>query len=200
MHFVGIKQYEAPPVCLSEILRYAGVRGEAPEIEARIKDMLPELLPLFSYSVCYSVQEIKREGEVLDLGLTRLCSDTASRALAGCEAVLFLVATVGHGIDRFVARSAVTSPAAAQLANAIGTERVEMLCDAFCADIANGKIAEGWLPRPRVSPGYGDLALALQQDIFRALTPSVKIGVSLTERLQMSPSKSVSALIGLQKR
>ena len=187
-------------MCLSEILRYAGVRGEAPEVAARVEKLLAEVLPLLSYSVCYSVQEIKREGELLDLGIARLCSKTAARALADCDAVLFMVATVGHGIDRFVLRSAVTSPAVAQLADAIGTERIEALCDAFCRDIANGEVGDGRQPRPRISPGYGDLSLALQQDIFRALTPSAKIGVALTEHFQMSPSKSVSALVGLQKR
>ena len=51
--------------------------------------------------------------------------------------------------------------------------------------------------RDRFSPGYGDLSLALQKDIFAVLDCPRKIGITLNESLLMSPSKSVTAIIGV---
>ena len=80
---------------------------------------------------------------------------------------------------------------------AIGAERVEALCDAFCADVKRRAAEEGLCPRPRFSPGYGDVPLELQRDIFRVLDCPRKIGLTLNGSLLMTPSKSVTAVIGL---
>jgi hypothetical protein len=79
---------------------------------------------------------------------------------------------------------------------ALGSERVEALCDEFCRLMAIESKRE---LRPRFSPGYGDLPLELQRDIFRLLEPSRRIGVVLNDSLLMSPSKSVTAIIGIEK-
>ena len=55
----------------------------------------------------------------------------------------------------------------------------------------------GLHPVPRFSPGYGDFPLEAQKDIFRTLDCSRKIGLTLNESLLMSPSKSVTAIVGL---
>lgn len=54
--------------------------------------------------------------------------------------------------------------------------------------------------RPRFSPGYGDFPLECQQGIAAALELSKRIGVMLTDRLMMTPSKSVTAVMGLSQR
>ena len=50
--------------------------------------------------------------------------------------------------------------------------------------------------KPRFSPGYGDLSLEVQKEIFSLLDCPRKIGVSLGDSLLMTPSKSVTAIIG----
>ena len=77
---------------------------------------------------------------------------------------------------------------------AIGAERIEALCDAFCDDISKEyNIAI----KPRFSPGYGDLPLECQKDIFAVISPEKHIGLTLTDSMLMSPSKSVTAIVGL---
>ena len=88
------------------------------------------------------------------------------------------------------------SPAKALFFQAIGAERIESLCDTFCAELKEN----GLQLRPRFSPGYGDLPLDLQKDLFRVLDCSRKIGLTLNESLLMSPSKSVTAIIGIGGR
>ena len=62
------------------------------------------------------------------------------------------------------------------------------------SDIAN---EYGVSVNPRFSPGYGDLPLGTQKDIFALLDCERKIGVTLNDSLLMSPSKSVTAFLGL---
>jgi hypothetical protein len=72
---------------------------------------------------------------------------------------------------------------------AIGTERIESLCDAFCNEFEKAT--------HRVSAGYGDLPLEIQPQIFALLDCSRKIGLTLNQSLVMSPTKSVTAIFGL---
>ena len=83
---------------------------------------------------------------------------------------------------------------------ALGAERIEALADAFALDIRNEKQKNGLLTKPRVSPGYGDISLELQRDIFRILGCEKRIGLTLNGTLTMSPTKSVSAFIGIYRK
>ena len=109
-------------------------------------------------------------------------------------------ATVGLEMDRLIARYGGVSPARSLLFQALGAERIEALCDAFCARTAEDLARQGRGVTVRFSPGYGDVPLGLQNDIFRALDCPRKIGLTLNESLLMSPSKSVTAVFGVTDR
>ena len=87
------------------------------------------------------------------------------------------------------------SPLKALIFQGIGAERIEALCDSFCDDI---KKEYNCIMKPRFSPGYGDLSLKIQKDIFKVLNPEKNIGLYLNDSLSMSPSKSVTAFAGLK--
>ena len=78
---------------------------------------------------------------------------------------------------------------------ALGAERIESLCDTFCNDMNNEL---GVRLKPRFSAGYGDLPLEVQKDIFRVLDCPRKIGLTLNDSLLMSPTKSVTAIVGIE--
>ena len=134
----------------------------------------------------------------LFLGTHPLPGQVLSRHLQNCPKVILFAATVGLTIDRIIQRHFVTEPAIAVWLNAIGSERVEALCRLFCTELKADYAAEGLVPIERFSPGYGDLPLAFQKDIFTLLDCPRKIGVTLNQSLLMSPEKSVSALVGLR--
>ena len=67
-------------------------------------------------------------------------------------------------------------------------------------EISEEKNSEGFICHPRFSPGYGDLSLDTQKKLLSALDSQRKIGITLTESLLMLPTKSVSAIIGLECR
>lgn len=137
---------------------------------------------------------------LLDLGFLQTDSQGLCHNLQGCDKVILFAATVGLAPDRLIAKYGRLSPTKALCMQAIGAERIESLCDAFCDELAADYAAEGYQTRPRFSPGYGDFPLDAQKAFFRALDCPRKIGLSLNDSLLMSPSKSVTALIGLLPR
>lgn len=196
---VYIKVYDAPKIDKKEILRYAGVLCDHDEINATLDSCIAEGENTLSYKLCYSRCPVRVEGDRVDLGLVSLKSSPLANRLKDCCEVLLFCATVGHGIDRLIARYSVVSPARAVMLQALGSERVEALCDTFCADIAAEEAERGCKTKPRFSPGYGDLPLELQRDIFTLLDCQRRIGVTLSGDMFMTPTKSVTAIIGIQK-
>ena len=194
---VYIKRYAPPPWDRREILRYAGAKEATVEVTDLLENCLAEAQSVLSYQVCYAVFPVRKDGERLNLGFA--CTDSAHlrRNLAGCDRAAVFAATVGLGLDRLIARYSRTSPARALMVQAIGAERIEALCDVFCQELGDELYRCGTAVRPRFSPGYGDLPLELQRDIFRVLDCPSKIGLTLNDSLLMSPTKSVTALIGI---
>ena len=185
------KEYTGMPVDRREILRYALCRQADEAMETLLDECLEEALPVLSYRVCWTEVSVAVEGRRVRLGDMELTSRTLAKHLAGCEKAVVFAATVGVGIARLIAKYGHISPAKGLLLQAIGTERIEALCDAFCAELEGGKA--------RFSPGYGDLKLMAQQDIFALLDCPKRIGLTLNDSLIMSPSKSVTAIVGLTK-
>ncbi len=84
---------------------------------------------------------------------------------------------------------------AAVILDACGSAWVEAGCDE-----AERELKERLSPRyltDRFSPGYGDLPLAVQPAMLGALNAERRLGVHLTESLLMTPSKSVTAVLGV---
>ncbi len=181
---ITVKTFSPPPVCRQEICRYAGCKEADPQTEALLDTCLAELEEKLTYQVCFC--------EVDKLPI----SQNLEKNMQGCEKVLLFAATIGVSLDRLLAKYGLISPSKALMMQAIGAERIEALCDAFSAWAA----AEyGLSPRPRFSPGYGDLPLSAQAEIFALLNPAKHIGLSLTDSLLMTPSKSVTAFVGLAR-
>lgn len=194
---IWVQSFPLPPVNRREIQRYAGIQEELPALTALLEETLDEVTPLLTGKVCWSEFPVSGTDSGLDLGFTESDSEALKRNLAGCERVVVFAATLGLGLDRLIARYGYLSPAKMLMLQAIGAERIEALCDVFCEKIRQDAAQNGLYPVPRFSPGYGDLPLQIQNDIFRVLDCPRKIGLTLNESLLMSPSKSVTAIVGL---
>ena len=77
------------------------------------------------------------------------------------------------------------------------------MAEAWCEEVNDVIRMEaeekGLFTRPRFSPGYGDFPLEVQKDFERILEMPKSIGVSLSESLLMTPTKSITAVVGLSK-
>ncbi len=191
------KQFDAPRWNVGEIMRYARIRGADESYRPLINECMSEAEPALSYRVCYTLAPLTRRGDMLCFCGMEISSDTVRKAVRDAEQILLFAATVGAPFDLLIRKYSAVSPSKALMMQAIGAERVESLCDAFCADIDSQLCRDGLHLTPRVSPGYGDIPLDMQRDIFAVLDCPRKIGLTLDESLMMSPSKSVTALCGV---
>lgn len=193
----NIEQFNLPPVNRKELLRYASIKGALDETTATLlEECLAEATDLLFGKVCYQVLPTK---DLLQLLPSAQQSSDFTRYLRGCDYVVAFVATVGITIDRLIARYATVSTSKAFIFQALGAERIECLCDLFSQKTADFVAEKGMSVKPRFSPGYGDFSLNVQRELFALLTPETSVGVTLTTNMMMSPTKSVSALIGIGK-
>ena len=199
-NLVLTKSLECPEINRREILRYAGVGEENEQISALLDECISEGLPKMSYHVCYCEFDVSECECGVDLGFCVSEYLVLKKYLCDCDKIILFAATVGREIDRLIAGYSVISPSKAALLQAFGSERVEALCDAFCDEIKDAVSERGFITKPRVSAGYGDIPLEMQRDIFAHLDCTRKIGVTLSDSLFMRPEKSVTAIIGIKSK
>ena len=114
------------------------------------------------------------------------------RTRLGDRDVVFLCGTIGVEFDAWQRRLSALSAADALLSQEIGLVAVERVMDELENEV---KVkVEGLKMRPRRSPGYGDLPLALSRTILTELDAPRRIGVFLTDSNLLVPSKSVTAI------
>lgn len=196
---VYTKSYPAPPIDRREALRYAGVRENSPEALAMLDECITEAEDKLSYRLCYREFPLARVENSLDFGFAKVKSTRLAEHLSGCESVIVLAATLGIGIDRLIAKHSRLSQSRALILQGLATERIEALLDLFCEEQKHEKILHGMALTPRFSAGYEDLPLEFQREIFGALDCKRSIGLTLNESLLMSPTKSVTAIIGIKR-
>lgn len=182
-----------------EILRYAMLPSFAPR---------PEELPLQECleaargaAQCRAVWcrfPVARDGDMLDLGFAKTNSRDLRQHLEGCGEILLFACTAGAEMDRRIARAKIGSPAKGLLMHAIGAQQVEGACDRLCRQLA--EMYPDRQMTDRFSPGYGDLPLEMQRDVMSALDCGRTVGIVLTDSLLMTPSKSVTAIIGMKEK
>ena len=130
------KIYKAPPISEKEALRYAGCRAADEETLKLLHSCIDETEDKLTYNVCYGEFPVSINGGFCDFGAFSVQSAALAKNLYGCESVLLFAATVGVGIDRLISKYGRISPARSVIIDALGAERIEALCDAFCEDFA----------------------------------------------------------------
>lgn len=217
MTAVFVKRCAPPPFDRAAVYRYMGAAGlKDAAVDALVDVCLAECgignetgteagtetgirttgtaKAVFSYQAAYCVLPVRVSEKAVSSSALSFESRALAKHLQGCGAMLVFAATVGIGIDRLIAKYTKLNTAKALAFESIGTERIESLCDAFCQEMEGfcGKL------RPRFSPGYGDLSIETQKEIFGLLDCPKKLGLTLCDSMLMSPSKSVTAVVGIE--
>lgn len=179
-----------------EALRYLGCSRSVEDmsgVEGVIDECEREVLAVQNLKAVYSLYDISR-GDGLNLGFAKTDSRDLEKYLSGCNKIALFAATAGAGIDRLIAKYNRISPARAAVTQALGAALVEEWCNTVHAQLT----AQYGAITARFSCGYGDLPLTLQRDIFAALDVTKKIGVTLSDDCFMTPTKSVTAIVGIK--
>jgi hypothetical protein len=185
---------------MKEITRFMRMGGRAPDtaLAVRIEALRDEALGMVRPARVW--RRFPIENGVIATGECRLdVVGELARHLDGCREVYLVCGTIGALFDAFQRRVSVRSGADALIAQAIGAALIEKWMD-MTGDAILAEMAPGESLRRRYSPGYGDFPLEAQRDLLAMLDASRKVGVSLTDTLLMVPSKSVSAVLGIDRK
>ena len=196
MYKVEVKTYSASPVNYGEVMRYAGAKKTDENLKTLIDECLKECEKekAINFAVCYAEVPVKIKNGETDFTVFALKSKNLATALRGAKSALIFACTIGIGIDRLIKKYSEINPSRALVFQALGAERVETFTDFFIADYEK---VYGVSLSPRFSAGYGDLSLSAQKDIFNFLNPQKRLGLTLNDSLIMSPSKSITAIAGI---
>lgn len=186
-----------------EILRYLGYGNKEGDeaVNGLIEESLTELLAAASpkcISRTYPLTLLP--DNELDFSVFRTKSRNLSKNLADCEQVILFAATLGTGVDVLLRKYNKLQMSKAVIMQAAATAVIEEYCDEENRKLKQEYEAQNLYLRPRFSPGYGDFPLECQKNITAVLETPKRVGIMLTESLLMTPSKSVTAVMGVSKK
>ena len=192
----------------SEVLRYAGMgKADPADIDSRIiefadwavEELNRQCRPrftskIFSVKALPEIENGLRFGGVLDV-----TSRSLTVNLRDCNEVVFFAATLGAEADRLISQYSRRDMSQGVLMEAAAAAVIESYCDSCQQDLEKELNKESITLRPRFSPGYGDFDIKHQKDFVRLMDLPRTIGVTLTEGGMLSPTKSVTAVMGMSR-
>ena len=180
---------------IKEAIRYLGYGKEA------VDDLICEL-------ICECIEELKQLAEPrhslkrvpvkivgdghLQINQVDIYSYHLCRNLQGCDEVVLFCATLGVQVDRQIQRYSISDITRAVVLQACAAAYLESYCDDVQENIQE-------TTKPRFSPGYGDFDLMYQENLLEWLDAHKRIGLTRTEGYMLIPTKSVTAVIGIQR-
>lgn len=202
------QRYDIPSVDPQEVLRYLGYRGQTytPELGERMGRAMAHCVEVGRPAGCVRIFDVAGTGETADgrpevrlagTALT-LVGNSIAEHLRGAVAVGVLAVTIGMGVERELRRYSVAGEAIdGMVFDASATALVERAADAAEASIVRAATDRGLYTNFRFSPGYGDLPMETQPVLLSALDAQRRLGITLSKTYLMTPTKSVTAVVGL---
>ena len=191
-----------------EVLRYLGYSGQdlTRELEQRIEGLVREAEDAVSVRGSWAVWPVT-PGSGDAAGPLRLAGSTVELVgtdiaahLAGAGHVALLACTLGFECERHLRCAMARSALDGAVADAACSALVEAATDLMDRMVGEAAREAGLGRTRRFSPGYGDLPLSSQGAIVTSLNARRLCGISVTAEDLLTPTKSVTALIGLTER
>ena len=185
---------------LKETLRYLGYKGQQGDEQTigLIQECWQELEKTAVRRCCFREFPLKHLPDYqLDLGCFSVQSKSLWKNLEGCCQVLIFAATLGAQADMLIRRYSRLQMSKAVVMQAAAAAMLEDYCDEKNQEWKAWYRERGLYLRPRFSPGYGDFPLECQPALLKGLEAGKRLGIVLTDTFLMTPSKSVTAVIGV---
>lgn len=185
-----------------EAVRYLGYKNHAVDDHTLflIHSSFQELEKEAQRRIVYRIFDLKTNGrQQIMIGNMKIESHSLGKNLKGCEKVVMLGATLGNRVDQLIRRYSLDEMARAVVLQSCAAVLLEDFLDEWQKKMEDSLLKEGYYLRPRFSPGYGDFSVRHQEEILRMLDSAKKIGLSMTEGCMLTPSKSVTAVMGMSR-
>ena len=174
-----------------EAVRYLGNSGvKMNQAMESLMDQCEEII-LSSAKPKYLYKKIDLRNSDLVAG------DSVKAHLKGCNEGIIICATLGVDIDKQLRLAQVTDMAKAVVMDSMASVAIEQVCTKLDDIIADEY--KDYNLTCRFSPGYGDYPIELQENFLRLLDSQRKIGLCTNENSILTPTKSVTAIVGLSK-
>ena len=185
---------------IKEAIRYLGYGKQAidePTL-ALIQDSFAELEKMAEVKFVYRIFELSfPDTKTIQVMNFDIQSIHLVKNLYGCKSCIIFGITLGAMVDRVMQKYERTNIAKAVVFQACAAAYLEEACDKLQEKWAEELKIEGKYIRPRFSPGYGDFSILYQKNILALLDAPKRIGLTSTESFMMTPTKSVTAIIGI---
>lgn len=187
----------------AEALRYMGYAdGSAPT--PAVADAMERCFALLEEAAAFTdtwqAFPLAAEGGRVALAGLHIESVSLSAHLAGCTEALLYAATLGAQVDRLLQRVSSTDMGEAVVLQACAAALLEWRVDGSMEKAAAPYAAQALYVSPRYSPGYSDFSLEYQRGILRVLDTGRRIGLGYTQSSMLTPTKSITAVIGISPR
>lgn len=183
----------------NEVLRYLGYKK--PGERDNVSDVISQKVD----SCILSMHKVLKPQMVCDffpasfLDEYNINTMNLKKATENSSYIIIMAATIGPMVDKLILQSQKTDCSDAVILQATGAMFIESFVDSVCNNFQVVANEKGYKLKPRFSPGFGDVILDNQKFIFNLLRCTQQIGLTLNDSLIMSPEKSITAFIGIEK-
>ncbi|MFQ6038459.1 MAG: hypothetical protein ACE5LV_07575 [Candidatus Aminicenantales bacterium] len=170
------------------------------EMATLLQRTYSEALDLVEPVGVYIVRRIREKDDEIRFfrTKTRIKSRSIRMLFHKATAAVFLAVTIGPKLEEKIQEeTAKGRNEKALVLDAIGSEAVEAAADSLNTHLVSLARQTRHFLTTRFSPGYGDLPLSFQQDLYRELSLR-DIGVRINEKHILFPQKTITAVIGVE--
>lgn len=185
-------------VNLSEALRYLGYGSNEPD--QNMKGLLSlcekELLESVHPNYVFKVFDLEEGYRLVNCDF-QLKGKDIKKHLSGCEKAILMCVTLSADVDRLIRRKQIGDMAQATIIDSMASALVEQACDRV-EEIIKEEL-QGYRFTWRYGLGYGDFPLEGQKQFLNVLDAAKKVGVCVSDSFMLTPTKSVTCIIGAGK-
>ena len=124
-----------------------------------------------------------------------------AKHLEGCDRLVLSAVTLGHAVDDLITDTQSEKIALSVVIDCGASVMTELAAnlaeEQIRAELAADADTKPVFMTARFSPGYGDSPLEMQTQVLDILDAEQQLGITLSKGFMMSPSKSITGLMGL---
>lgn len=181
---------------LKDSLRFLGVKnGGDDETISLINSVFEEVKSVSEVKIFSAKDTVEHINQGIYCFSRRFLSRNLADRMLLSTSVILVGVTLGQSIDRLIKRYSLTNTARSAVMQAVASSVADCLID----DIENAISREQEVVF-RYSVGYGDFDLSYQKDCLEILEAQKTLGITLSDGYIMSPSKSITAFIGVKEK